>query len=125
MTIQDLIVRTLRIGVTVACVIAFIGGIIYLVNHGSEPFELERYLHFSYSDPHSPAFTTVGGIFDGFLGFTAVGWIQMGVLVLILTPVMRVLLSMFDFLRERDWLYALICAVVLAVIISNSLEGMA
>ena len=29
MTIQDLIARTLRIGVTVACVIAFIGGIIY------------------------------------------------------------------------------------------------
>lgn len=49
-------------------------------------------------------------------------WIQTGVIVLILTPVMRVVLSLFDFLRERDWLYAVITSVVLAVIIANSLE---
>ena len=78
---RGLIGNTLRIGVSAACLVAFIGG------------------------------------------FTAIGWIQTGVLILLLTPVLRVLLSLFDFLRERDWLYAFITAVVLAVIISNSLEG--
>ena len=36
---------------------------------------------------------------------------------------MRVFLSLIDFLKDRDWLYAIITAIVLAVIISNSIEG--
>ena len=56
-------------------------------------------------------------------GFTAVGWIQLGVVVLLLTPVMRVALSLVDFVKERDWLYAFITAVVLSVIIVNSIGG--
>ncbi|EJX08966.1 membrane protein containing DUF1634 [gut metagenome] len=48
---------------------------------------------------------------------------QLGVLALILTPIMRVVLSLFDFLQERDWLYAAITAIVLAVILVNSVGG--
>ena len=121
--IRILIAGTLRIGVATACIIATVGGVLYLLAHGSEPFDIARYLHFSYTEPHDPAITTLGGILSGFCSFTAVGWIQTGVLVLLLTPVLRVLISLFDFLRERDWLYAAICAIVLAVIVSNSLEG--
>ena len=68
-------------------------------------------------------YTTLRGIFAGLASFSAVGWIQTGVLILILTPIMRVLLSLIDFLKDRDWLYAIITAIVLAVIISNSIEG--
>ena len=67
-------------------------------------------------------YTTLPGILQGFCQFTAIGWIQTGVLLLILTPILRVLLSFFDFVKERDWLYAAITAAVLAVIISNSLS---
>lgn len=117
---RGLIGNTLRIGVSAACLVAFIGGVLYLFHHGSEP--LPDYSDFSYGN--APAeYTTWDGIFAGLFHFTAIGWIQTGVLILLLTPVLRVLLSLFDFLRERDWLYAIITAVVLAVIISNSLEG--
>lgn len=117
---RGLIGNTLRIGVSAACLVAFIGGVLYLFQHGSEP--LPDYSVFSYGN--APAeYTTWDGIFAGLFHFTAIGWIQTGVLILLLTPVLRVLLSLFDFLRERDWLYAIITAVVLAVIISNSLEG--
>lgn len=117
---RGLIGNTLRIGVSAACLVAFIGGVLYLFQHGSEP--LPDYSDFSYGN--APAeYTTWDGIFAGLFHFTAIGWIQTGVLILLLTPVLRVLLSLFDFLRERDWLYAFITAVVLAVIISNSLEG--
>jgi len=51
-----------------------------------------------------------------------IGWIQLGVLVLILTPFLRVVISFFDFLKQRDWLYAGITAFVLGVIILNSLN---
>lgn len=117
---RGLIGNTLRIGVSAACLVAFIGGVLYLFQHGAE--QLPDYSTFTYGN--APAeYTTWHGIFAGLFGFTAIGWIQTGVLILLLTPVLRVLLSLFDFLRERDWLYAFITAVVLAVIISNSLEG--
>lgn len=122
MDIQLLISRTLRWGVTIASLVAFVGGILYLSQHGSEPFDLAQYRQFSYAAAHSADYTTLPGILQGFSRFTAVGWIQTGVLVLILTPILRVLLSFFDFLKERDWLYAAITALVLAVIVSNSLS---
>ena len=50
-------------------------------------------------------------------------WIQLGVVLLILTPVMRILLSMLDFARERDWLYVGITALVFLVILLNSIGG--
>ena len=115
-----LIGNTLRIGVRAACLVAFIGGVRDLFQHGSDPLPDE----YDFSSRNAPAeSTTWDGIFAGLFHFTAIGWIQTGVLILLLTPVLRVLLSLFDFLRERDWLYAIITAVVLAVIISNSLEG--
>lgn len=119
--IQLLIARTLRWGVAVACTLAAIGGAIYLVRHGGEP--MKDYTHFSYADAHPEAYTTLGGIVEGFLHFTAVGWIQTGVLALLLTPILRVALSFVDFVEERDWLYAAITAVVLAVILCNSFGG--
>ena len=83
---------------------------------------LAQYQNFSYEAPHPAEYTTLPGILQGFCQFTAIGWIQTGVLLLILTPILRVLLSFFDFVKERDWLYAAITAAVLAVIISNSLS---
>ena len=121
MDIQLLISRTLRWGVTAASLVAFVGGALYLAQHGSEPFDLAQYRQFSYAATHSADYTTLPGILRGFAGFTAVGWIQTGVLVLILTPILRVLLSFFDFLKERDWLYASMTAAVLSVLVSHSL----
>lgn len=123
MNIQTLIARTLRWGVGIACLLAFVGGILYLSVHGSDMLDLERYRHFSYEASHPATYTTLGGILSSFGEFTPVGWIQTGVLVLILTPILRVALSLADFIKEHDWLYVLITAVVLAVIIANSLGG--
>lgn len=118
---QQLIGNTLRIGVTIACLIALVGGVIYLARHGAEP--MKDYTHFSYTDPsfHPSEYTTLGGIFSGLGSLTAYSWIQLGVLALILTPIMRVVMSLLDFARERDWLYCAITSTVLAVIIANSL----
>ena len=119
--LQDIIALTLRTGVTLACAIALVGGIIYIVQHGSEP--MPDYSHFSYDalPPGFEAYTTLNGILAGVRSFTATGWIQLGVLVLLLTPILRVTLSLVDFLRQHDWLYAAITAVVLSIIIVNSL----
>lgn len=118
--IKQLIGNTLRIGVFTACFIALVGGIIYLWKHGADP--MPDYSYFSYSEAHPEEYTTLGGIWAGLLDMNAYSWIQAGVIALLLTPILRVTLSLFDFLRERDWLYAFITSVVLAIIISNSLS---
>lgn len=121
--IQQLIGNTLRWGVSIACLIAFVGGVVYLCKHGGEP--MRDYTRFSYADAQPAEYTTLRGILGGVARMNALSWIQTGVVALLLTPVLRVLLSLIDFLRERDWLYAAIAATVLAVILSNSIGGAA
>ena len=117
-----LVARTLRIGVALAGLIALAGGIGYLWRHGSET--LPDLSHFTYNvlPENAEAYTTLGGIFGSVGQMNSIGWIQLGVLVLILTPFLRVVISFFDFLKQRDWLYAGITAFVLGVIILNSLN---
>jgi len=115
---QLLIGTALRVGVMTACAIALASGIYYLICHGGEPMPDYTVFH---GEPSS--FTTIKGIFAGLLQFQAKNWIQVGVLVLMLTPIIRILLSLIDFARERDWLYVSITAIVFLVILSNSLAG--
>lgn len=119
--IQQLIGNTLRWGVSIACCIAFVGGIVYLWQHGGDP--MPDYTHFDYDEAHPASYTTLDGIVQGLWDLSAYSWIQLGVVALILTPIMRVVLSLLDFVQEHDWLYAAITAIVLAVIISNSIGG--
>ncbi len=116
--LRSTIGTTLRWGVLIACGIALVGGVVYLIQHGSEP--APDYANFAGADPE---YTTASGIFGGFFRFSAYGLIQAGVIALLLTPIMRVLLSLIDFIGQRDWLYAAITSVVLAVIFVNSVAS--
>jgi uncharacterized membrane protein len=51
------------------------------------------------------------------------GFLALGLLVLIATPILRVLGSIVAFLYERDWRYALITTVVLLVLSVSLLVG--
>ena len=108
-----------RIGVVLACIVAAIGGIIYLVHHGAEPMPDYTQFHIDKEAAH----TSLEGIFSGLAAGSASEWIQLGVVLLILTPIVRILLSLFDFARERDWLYVGITALVFLVILLNSIGG--
>lgn len=122
MDIQQLIGNTLRWGVILACLLATIGGVYYLMQHGLDP--VPDYRHFDAPSAAAQTnYTTLGGLWQGILHGDAASCVQVGVIVLILTPIARVVLSLFDFIVEQDWLYVSITAIVLAVIISNSLGG--
>ena len=117
---QILISRTLRLGVTIASILAGIGGIFYFIQHGTEPLDASKYTSFSYADTQNPATTTFTGILQGAWAGNSESLIQLGVIALLLTPIMRVVLSLFDFVKQRDWLYVAITAFVLMVIVVNS-----
>lgn len=55
------------------------------------------------------------------LGMPATALARIGLIVLIATPVLRVLVSVIGFILERDRLYALITAAVLGIVLASLL----
>ncbi len=60
---------------------------------------------------------TVGGIVQGAMALKPFAVIELGALLLIATPVVRVAASVVLFLLERDYLYTVITLVVLALLL--------
>jgi uncharacterized membrane protein len=74
--------------------------------------------------PTSPSFPhSLGDIFSGLARRDPMAVLSLGLLVLLLTPVARVLISIFAFARERDWLYVGITTVVLLILLVSFLLG--
>lgn len=102
--------RTLQAGVLLAALVVLVGGVMYLLyTSGPRP---------DYSTFHGVAerLRTPGGIWRGVMRGDAQSVIQIGLLVLIATPVVRVILAGAGFLLERDRLYFWVSATVLAVL---------
>ena len=70
------------------------------------------------SFPHS-----LGDVFSGLGHGDPLAILALGLIVLLLTPVARVLISIFAFARERDWLYVGITALVLLILLVSFLLG--
>ena len=114
---QTLIGNLLRIGMYIAMGIVLIGAIIYLYNHSTEQ---PNYSVFSFDNVKS---TTIPSIFAEVLTFNGKSVIQFGLLMLIFTPIARVILSVISFFLEKDYLYVVIGLVVLAIIMVSLNSG--
>lgn len=103
--------RLLQVGVLLASVVVALGGAIYLkAHHGSVP----DYKVFA-SEP--VALRDSGQLFEHVARGDGVAVIALGVLLLIATPIARVLFAVVSFALERDWLYVAISAVVLVILV--------
>ena len=51
------------------------------------------------------------------------GLVQLGLLLLIATPIARVVFSVIGFARQRDWLYVLITLTVLTLLTCSLASG--
>lgn len=56
-------------------------------------------------------------ILDGLRDFTASAYIQLGLLVLILTPTLRVFVTAIVFIMQRAWILLLCSALVLTILV--------
>lgn len=107
----------LRTGVIIAAFLVGLGSVPHLVRHAipvvdyrvfqGEPSELR----------------SISGVLREALAFHGRGLIQLGLLVLIATPIARVILSVFVFLYERDWVYVFITLAVLGILLYSLLAG--
>lgn len=109
--IQIILGTLLRIGVIVSMAVVLMGGLIYLYfNHAA----LVDYSHFN---PGKSGLSSIAAIFAGLKLLDGAAIIQFGTVLLIFTPIARVVFSIFSFLIERDYLYVFIGLLVLAVIL--------
>ena len=108
---EEMIANLLRAGVTLSATVVLIGAIIYLVRHG---FSVADYRVF-HGEPAE--LKSVHGIVGDAFRLHGRGMIQLGLLLLIATPVARVTFSVFGFARERDRMYVTFTVIVLIVLL--------
>jgi len=109
--LEVILAKILLSGVLTAAVVVLAGGIIYLVRHGE-------------SAPDYRVFRGESSVLNGIRGIVrevAAGrgraLIQLGLVLLIATPVARVALSLAGFVRERDKLYCIFTLIVLITLV--------
>ncbi len=115
--IERVVGLLLRIGVMSASAVVVAGGILYLFQYG---LDVPRYEFFQ-GEPLR--LRTVSGILASAFALESRGIIQLGLLLLILTPIARVAFSVAAFAIERDRLYVSVTLIVLAVLLYNLLQA--
>jgi len=106
---EQVIGNLLRFGVMTAASVVLIGAILYLVRHGGE------HVNYAVFRGEPDDLRNVPGIVSLALSLRARGIIQLGLLLLIATPVARVVFSVFAFILERDRLYVAATLIVLLI----------
>ena len=108
--IELVIGKILRIGVAVSATLLIIGMLLAIIHGGT-----------GYSEYQFP--TTFTEIFSGIATFKAGAVIMFGLFCLILTPVLRVVVSIYAFAKEGDYLYVWITVIVLVILIIGMAIG--
>ena len=111
------IARILRSRVLMAAIVVSAGGLFYLRN-AFRP--MPDYSHFHATES---SLRTIIGILRGVSHIDAESVIQFGILILIATPIMRVVLCIVGFARQQDRLYIAISTIVFIVLMLSFFRG--
>jgi uncharacterized membrane protein len=113
--LQTAMGRMLQMGVTVSALVVLAGGILYLVQAGGAKPD---YAHFR----GVPAgLNSVSGIMNGLVHLNAASLIAFGILLLIATPICRVIFGVVGFALLGDRFFAGVSLVVLAILLTSFL----
>jgi len=115
--LETIIGNLLRAGVLLAAAVVLAGGMAYLAAHHGDRVS---YRAFS-AGPAS--MRTVSGIAGSAAHLESEGLIQFGLLLLIATPVARVVMAAAGFALERDRLYAMVSLIVLAILLLSLMRA--
>jgi uncharacterized membrane protein len=109
--VEHVIGSLLRAGVISAATVVIAGAALYLIRHGHAA------VHYGVFRGEPSDLRTLTGIRQDALSLHGRGIIQLGLIILIATPVARVAFSVVAFALERDALYVVVTLVVLGVLI--------
>ncbi|HXP17482.1 MAG TPA: DUF1634 domain-containing protein [Terriglobales bacterium] len=109
--VEDLVGNLLRAGVILSAAVVLTGAVVYLARHGTQAADY-RVFHGERGE-----LRTIRGVLHAALSFQGRGIIQLGLLLLIATPVARVALSIVGFAAERDRMYVGFASLVLIILL--------
>ncbi|WP_125764970.1 DUF1634 domain-containing protein [Companilactobacillus hulinensis] len=107
--VELVIGKILRVGVITSAIVILIGIAMYFINGGG-----------GYDSGFPRRFSA---IFSGIAAGKSYAVIMLGVFFLILTPVLRVVVSIYAFYKENDKLYVIITTAVLIILIFAMMMG--
>lgn len=111
--LERIIGQLLRFGVLLSSLVVLTGGIAYLIRHGGQHPQFGTFR----GEPDK--MRAPGPMLRAIAHGEGRPLIALGLLLLILTPIARIVFSIFGYLLEKDWLYVAITVFVLAVILWN------
>jgi uncharacterized membrane protein len=117
--IERVVSTVLRTGVMISGLVVLFGGTYFLTRHGREPVNYHTFQGKTSSGHY------IVEIVRGALRLQGRSIIQLGVLCLIATPIVRVVVSLIGFALERDRTYVLITSLVLAILLYSLISGAA
>ncbi|GAA4793076.1 DUF1634 domain-containing protein [Olivibacter ginsenosidimutans] len=118
--IQLIIGNLLRYGVWTALTVATLGGIIYLFRHDREFVNYQTFVEHD-DNIFDVIKHMLNGVFQGY-GHSI---ILLGVMLLFLTPILRLIFSLVAFFIEKDYLYVGITLLVIGIICFSVFFGFA
>lgn len=108
---EHVIGNLLRAGVLLSAFVVLAGGIYYLADHTGP----HKDYHTFQGQPQN--MRTVSGVVLSAAHLDSHGIIQFGLLLLVLTPIARVIFSAISFALEKDFTYVGVSLIVLAVLV--------
>lgn len=117
--IERVIGRLLQLGVLTAAVVVIIGGVLLLAQYGHMPAAFRVF------NAEEPALRSIGAIIRAVLTGDSRAIVQLGLVLLIVTPIARVALTLGAFIVQKDRLYIFTTALVLAVLLYGLIWGRA
>lgn len=120
------IAMLLRTGVVIAAVLVAIGGVMALRHPEAT---VPNYGMFyapgaASAAPANTAMHSIAGVFRHLRDGSGASIIALGLLVLIATPIARVVFAIIGFAREHDSLYTVISVIVLAILVFSVVHGL-
>jgi uncharacterized membrane protein len=104
-------------GVMAAAFMVALGGTVYLAGHGRDAVSYSIFRGRPLSVDHPRI------LVEQIRASRAESVLYIGILMLIATPILRVLLGLFSFARERDWMYVVVSALVLGALLFGTFHG--
>ena len=115
--VEQLVGRVLQVGVLVAALTVLVGVVMMLARGGASPAAFHTF------HPATSTLRSVGGILRGARTLDGGAVVQLGLVLLVATPVTRVALTLVAFLLQRDRLYVVLTAVVLGLLLWGLVHG--
>jgi len=117
--VEQLVGRLLQVGVLVAAAVTLAGGILLVAQHGPSPADYGTFR----GEPDY--LRSLVGILRAALSMDSRAIVQLGLVLLIATPIARVAFTLVAFALQRDRVYVGVTLLVLALLLFGLLFGIA